>query len=63
MKSIIKFFAGKKTHFLVAAVIVLNTLNELGQGGDLLDTTLLMENLELGIISTFKMGVDRLLGK
>ena len=60
-----ELFAGKKTHVLVLLAIVLNTMNAMNDGGPeaVMSADTALNTISFALVSTFKAGVDRLLGK
>lgn len=55
--------AGKKTHILVLAAIFINALQAVANGEQLMTPVTALNTINLALVSTFKMGVDRVLGK
>lgn len=54
--------AGKKTHILVFLAALLNAYMDSQQVGGM-DAGTALETLQLGLVSTFKAGLDRLLSR
>lgn len=65
MLNIRDFFAGKKTHVLVLVAIALSVGKALYAGGPeaLMTVGEAEKVIGLGLVSTFKMGIDRLMDR
>jgi hypothetical protein len=59
-----ELLAGKKTHILVLGAIVINALSTVANSGPeaVMSADSALQTINLALVSTFKMGVDRVLG-